>query len=179
MRLRTLLFLVALLSVVLLGMTPQAHLSSDDARSTGAPVGDSRDLDPKPPQTQTAVEQYQHHPSEEEIKLMARLIYAEAGVEPVEELIAVGAVVLNRVESSHFPNSVREVIYQPGQFESVGNEWFNSEPPEVAVYAAREAFKGVDPSQGALFFFNPNKTRNRFLWSRPVTVHLGGHRFTK
>ncbi len=178
MRPRIFVVLVALLSVALLGMTPQAHLSFDDeARLTGTPNNNERDLDPKPPKTRKPTEQYQ--PSEEEIELMARVIYAEAGVEPVEELIAVGAVVLNRVENSHFPNTVRDVIYQPGQFESVGNEWFNSEPPEVAVYAAREAFKGVDPSQGALFFFNPNKTRNRFLWSRPVTVHLGGHRFTK
>jgi N-acetylmuramoyl-L-alanine amidase len=111
------------------------------------------------------------------VDLLARLITAEAQGEPYEGQVAVGAVVMNRVKSPDFPNTIKEVIYQPYQFEPTLNGWIDKPAVESAVRAAREAIAGSDPTGGALFFFNPAMTNNAFLWSRPYKTTIGNHRF--
>lgn len=112
-----------------------------------------------------------------DVDLLARLITAEAQGEPYEGQVAVGAVVMNRVKSPDFPNTIREVIYQPYQFEPTLNGWIDKPAVESAVRAAREAIAGADPTNGALFFFNPANTSNAFLWSRPLKTTIANHRF--
>lgn len=117
--------------------------------------------------------------SADDLRWLAQLIWSEAEGEPYIGKVAVGAVVLNRVRSPLFPNSIRAVIFQGGQFEPVMNGRIYNPAPAVAYQAARDALNGWDPSYGALFFFNPAKTNNPFLWSRPVTTVIGRHRFTR
>jgi len=117
--------------------------------------------------------------SASDIDLIARLVRSEAEAEPYAGQVAVAAVVLNRVRSSRFPNTVREVIYQRHQFEPVSNGRINLPAGEVHRRAARDAAAGWDPSGGALFFFNPRKTSNSFLHGLAVTTTIGGHRFAR
>lgn len=112
-----------------------------------------------------------------DIALLARLIHAEAGAEPYVGKVAVGGVVLNRVQSSKFPQTIAGVIYQPRAFESVSNGIINRPPSKESIKAARDALSGWDPSGGALYFFNPAKTRNRWIWARRIINRLGKHVF--
>lgn len=112
-----------------------------------------------------------------DIALLARLIHAEAGAEPYVGKVAVGGVVLNRVQSSKFPQTIAGVIYQPHAFESVSNGIINRAPSKESLKAARDALSGWDPSGGALYFFNPAKTRNRWIWARRIINRLGKHVF--
>ena len=121
--------------------------------------------------------------SAEEIDLLARLITAEAGGEPYEGQVAVGAVVINRVKSPKFPNSIREVIYQKGQFSSLP-KLPGIVPTQSARRAAQEALNGKDPSGGALYFYNPDLASpegKRFFTTSGlrVTVRIGNHVFLK
>lgn len=111
--------------------------------------------------------------------LLAHLIHGEARGEPYLGQVAVGAVVMNRITDSNFPNTVAEIIYQPGAFSCVPDGQINLAPDASAIRAAQEAASGVDPSQGALFFFNPAKTSNKFIWSRPQILKIGNHIFTR
>ncbi len=121
---------------------------------------------------------YDYEP--EDIELLARLISSEAPGQPYEGQVAVAAVVLNRVRDPRFPDTIREVIFQPGQFSVVSNGQFYKRTVTARAHeAAIDALRGRDPSRGALFFFNPRKTSNKFLWSREVTVEIGDHRFAK
>ena len=113
-----------------------------------------------------------------EMDLLARCISGESRGEPHKGQVAVGAVILNRVKSPVFPNTVREVIYARNQFEVVRNGQINLAPTDSSVAAARAAAAGEDPTGGALYFFDPSKTRNAFLWNRPLKVTIGCHRFT-
>nr|MBO2507168.1 peptidoglycan-binding protein [Bacillota bacterium] len=111
--------------------------------------------------------------------LLARMVHAEAEGEPYAGQVAVAAVILNRLDSPLFPDTVRGVIYQPYQFEPVLNGRINLPAGPLAYRAVQDALNGWDPSYGALYFFNPGKTRNAFLWSRPHTVTIGNHRFAR
>ena len=93
--------------------------------------------------------------------------------------VAVGAVVLNRVKSSSFPNSVAGVIYQSGAFSVVNDGQINLTPNVTAKKAAQDAINGWDPSYGAIYYFNPSTATNKWIWSRPLTVTIGKHRFCK
>ncbi len=114
-----------------------------------------------------------------DINLLAKLVSAEAKGEPYKGQIAVAAVVLNRVKSSSFPNSIPDVIYEPGAFSPVANGEIWKEPVSSAINAVNEALTGTDPCYGALFFFNPAKTSNAFIWSRPQIIKIGNHIFTR
>ncbi len=114
-----------------------------------------------------------------DITLLARLISAEAKGEPYRGQVAVAAVVLNRVKSSSFPNSIPDVIYEPGAFSPVANGEIWKEPVSSAITAAHEALSGTDPAYGALFFFNPAKTSNKYIWSRPQIIQIGKHIFAR
>ena len=114
-----------------------------------------------------------------DVNLLARLIYGEARGEAYVGQVAVGAVVLNRVHSSKFPNTIAGVIYQSGAFTAVSDGQINMSPDSTAKKAAQDALNGWDPSYGALYYFNPNTATNGWIWSRPVTVVIGKHRFCK
>ena len=112
-----------------------------------------------------------------DIALLARVIHAEAGAEPYTGKVAVGGVILNRVQHSRFPQTIAGVIYQPHAFESVSNGMINRPASQESIKAARDALNGWDPSGGALYFFNPGKTKNRWIWSRRIINRLGKHVF--
>jgi len=109
--------------------------------------------------------------------LLARLISAEARGEPYAGQVAVGAVVLNRVDSPIFPDTVSGVIYQHGAFTCITDGQFNEPVAESSYRAARDALNGVDPSGGALYYFNPATATSQWIWSRPLLVVIGKHRF--
>jgi len=114
------------------------------------------------------------------IDLLARVIAAEAEGEPFEGQVAVGSVLLNRVQSPLFPNSVASVIYQPKAFESVSNGliWRRT-PSNVAYSAARAAINGWDPTYGCIFFWNPSKKVSAWIWSRKIIRWIGNHVFAR
>lgn len=111
--------------------------------------------------------------------LLARLVYGEARGEPYKGQVAVAAVVLNRVKSSKFPNSVSGVIYQSGAFSVVSDGQINLRPDETAIKAARDAMNGYDPTNGCLYYYNPAKTTNKWMLSKPVLLRIGNHAFFK
>ena len=117
--------------------------------------------------------------SNSDLNLLAKLVYAEARGEPYTGQVAVASVVLNRVKSSSFPNSVAGVIYQSGAFSVVNDGQINLTPNTTAKKAAQDAINGWDPSYGAIYYFNPKTATNKWIWSRPVTVVIGNHRFCK
>ncbi len=109
--------------------------------------------------------------------LLARLISAEARGEPYVGQVAVGAVVLNRVEHPSFPNSIAGVIYQSGAFSCIADGQFNQPVAESAYRAADDALNGWDPTGGAIYYFNPSTATSAWIWSRPLIVNIGKHRF--
>ena len=112
-----------------------------------------------------------------ELELLARLISAEARGEPYVGQVAVGAVVLNRVEHPSFPNSIAEVIFQPGAFSCMLDGQWDEPIADSAWAAAREAMNGSDPSGGAICYFNPATATSAWIWSRPELLTIGNHRF--
>jgi len=113
------------------------------------------------------------------INLLARAIYGEARGESYTGQVAVGAVIMNRVRSSKFPNTIAGVIYQRGAFDAVSDGQINLTPDATARKAAQDALNGWDPTYGAIYYFNPNTATNDWIWSRPMTVTIGKHRFCK
>ncbi|EGW38938.1 MULTISPECIES: spore cortex-lytic enzyme [unclassified Desulfosporosinus] len=111
--------------------------------------------------------------------LLARCVNAEARGEPYTGQVAVAAVIINRISDPAFPKTVADIIYQPKAFSSVDDGQINLPPSASALRAAQEAVNGSDPSGGALFFFNPAKTKNKYIWSRPQIKKIGNHIFTK
>ena len=111
------------------------------------------------------------------LDLLARVISAEARGEPYSGQVAVGAVILNRVEHPSFPNTIAGVVYQPGAFTCMVDGQFNEPVAESAVRAARDALNGADPSGGAIYYFNPNTATSSWIWSRPLILQIGNHRF--
>ena len=114
-----------------------------------------------------------------DLNLLSRLIYGEARGESYTGQVAVGAVVLNRVKSSSFPNTIPGVIYQSGAFDVVSDGQINLTPNSTAQKAAQDALNGWDPTYGAIYYFNPATATNKWIWSRPMTVTIGKHRFCK
>ena len=117
--------------------------------------------------------------SSSNLNLLSRVVYGEARGESYTGQVAVAAVVLNRVKSSSFPNTISGVVYQSGAFDCVSDGQINLTPNETAIKAAQDALNGWDPSYGALYYFNPATATNKWIWSRPMTVTIGKHRFCK
>ena len=117
--------------------------------------------------------------SSNDLYLLAKVIAAEARGEPYTGQVAVGAVVLNRVSHASFPDTIPGVIYQSGAFTCVTDSNWKVEPTAEAKKAARDAINGWDPTGGAIYYYNPKKTSNKWMLSRPVLVTIGGHRFCK
>lgn len=115
--------------------------------------------------------------SSSQVDLLARLISAEARGEPYSGQVAVGAVVLNRIKHPSFPNTLPGVIYQSGAFTCITDGQFNQPVAESAYRAARDALNGVDPSDGAIYYFNPSTATSSWIWSRPLITVIGKHRF--
>lgn len=118
--------------------------------------------------------------SKNEIDLLARLVRAEAEIEPYQGKVAVACVVLNRVESSSFPNTIKDVIYQKGQFQPVGNGEINKTADADSIKAVHEALNEKrNVASGSLFFYNPAIATSRWLDSRATTLVIGHHVFKK
>ena len=111
------------------------------------------------------------------VELLARVISAEARGEPYSGQVAVGAVILNRVDHPSFPNSIAGVVYQPGAFTCMMDGQFDKPVAESSVRAARDAINGADPSGGAIYYFNPDTATSAWIWSRPLIKVIGKHRF--
>ena len=114
---------------------------------------------------------------ENDVALLARLISAEARGEPYAGQVAVGAVVLNRMEHPSFPGTLSGVIYQRGAFSCLDDGQFNQPVAASAYRAARDALNGWDPTGGAIYYYNPSTATNRWIRTRPVIVVIGKHRF--
>ena len=115
--------------------------------------------------------------SREDITLLARTVYSEARGEPYEGQVAVAAVVLNRLKHPDFPSNIRGVIFQPLAFTAVADGQFWLTPNQTAYNAVNEALKGWDPSNGALYYWNPVTATSKWIWSRTITHHIGKHVF--
>ncbi len=116
-----------------------------------------------------------------DVQLIARAINGEARGEPYEGQVAVGAVILNRVKSAKFPNTIAGVIYQSGAFTAVSDNQINVpiSSNSTVVKAAQDALNGWDPTGGAIYYFNPNTATNKWIWSRPQIKTIGNHIFCK
>ena len=112
-----------------------------------------------------------------DVYLLARLINGEARGEPYVGQVAVGAVVLNRVKSSKFPNTISGVIYQAGAFDAVRDGQINLAPSSSALRAAQDALNGWDPTYGCLYYYNPKTATNQWIRSRPIIKTIGAHVF--
>ena len=114
---------------------------------------------------------------ESSVELLARVISAEARGEPYSGQVAVGAVILNRVEHPSFPSTIAGVVYQPGAFTCMVDGQIDQPVADSAYRAARDALNGADPSGGAIYYFNPSTATSSWIWSRPLIITIGNHRF--
>ena len=112
-----------------------------------------------------------------DLNLLARCVYAEARGESYVGQVAIAAVVLNRVKSSKFPNSISGVIYQPWAFTCVNDGQINYTPNQTAIKAAQDALNGWDPTYGALYYYNPKTATSSWIFSRTTTITIGNHVF--
>ena len=112
-----------------------------------------------------------------DVALLARLISAEARGESYEGQVAVGAVVMNRIAHPSFPNTLSGVIYQRGAFSCLDDGQFDEPVAQSAYAAARDAMNGYDPTGGAIYYFNQATATSQWIWSRPLIVQIGKHRF--
>ena len=117
--------------------------------------------------------------SNSDVTLLAKLIAAEARGESYKGQVAVGAVVLNRVSHPSFPDTIAGVIYQKGAFSCVNDSNWSVSPDSTSLKAARDCINGWDPSGGAIYYYNPSKTSNSFMYSRPVITVIGNHKFCR
>ena len=112
-----------------------------------------------------------------DVDLLARVISAESRGEPYAGQVAVGAVILNRISHPSFPNTLAGVIYQPGAFSCLNDGGINAPVADSAYKAARDAINGSDPSGGAIYYYNPEKSTSKWIFSRKVITTIGKHRF--
>jgi N-acetylmuramoyl-L-alanine amidase len=115
----------------------------------------------------------------DDVMLLSRMIQAEAKGEPYIGKVAVGAVILNRIESPVFPKSLSGVLFQPGAFQSVSNGTLWNEPDAESVRAANNALSGWDPSYGCLYFWNPATSTSRWIWNKTPVMRIGKHVFAR
>ncbi len=117
--------------------------------------------------------------SKTDVNLIAKCINGEARGEPYEGMVAVGAVILNRVKSPSFPNTVSGVVYQNGAFDAVSDGQVNLTPSQSCINAAKDAINGWDPSGNAIYYYNPKTATNKWIRTRPIIVTIGNHVFCK
>lgn len=116
-----------------------------------------------------------------DLQLMARAINGEARGESYEGQVAVGAVIMNRVKHSSFPNTIAGVIYEPGAFTAVSDGQINEPIAEnsTVLKAAQDALNGWDPTDGCIYYFNPNTATSSWIWSKTIVKTIGKHNFCK
>lgn len=112
-----------------------------------------------------------------EMDILAKVIYSEARGEPYKGQVAVGAVVMNRIQSSQFPNTIQGVVFQKGAFTAVSDGQYYLTPNETAYKAALDAVRGWDPSYNSIYYFNPDTATSAWIWSRPQNIKIGKHIF--
>ena len=117
--------------------------------------------------------------NEADVNLLARAINGEARGEPYEGQVAVGAVILNRVDHPSFPNTIAGTIYQPGAFTAVDDGQINAQMYQSCIRAARDALNGWDPTGGAIYYYNPSTATNQWIRTRPIITTIGKHVFCK
>lgn len=117
--------------------------------------------------------------TDKDLKMMANAVYGESRGEPYEGQVAVAAVILNRVRSSQFPNTATGVIFQPGAFTAVADGQIWLTPNDSALKAVKDAVSGWDPSDGCLYYFNPETATSKWIWSRPQYKKIGKHIFCR
>ena len=114
-----------------------------------------------------------------DVNILARIIHGEARGESYTGKVAVGAVILNRVQDSRFPKTIAGVIYQPGAFDAVADGQINLAPDSTSIKAARDALNGWDPTYGCVYYWNPATATSKWIWSRPIITQIGKHVFAK
>ncbi len=144
------------------GLTPDGIVGKRTAQAMGLSLSESTSS---------------NQTSSTDLNLLARVIYGEARGEPYTGQVAVAAVVLNRVRSSSFPNTIAGVVYQSGAFDCVADGQINLTPNQSAYNAARDALNGWDPSYGCLFYYNPRTATSKWMLARPVKLNIGNHAF--
>ncbi|WP_410511322.1 spore cortex-lytic enzyme [Paenibacillus sp. BR2-3] len=112
-----------------------------------------------------------------EMDIMAKIIYSEARGEPYTGQVAVGAVVMNRIQSNQFPNNIKDVVFQPGAFTAVDDGQFWLIPNRTAYLAALDAVRGWDPTNHSLYYFNPDTATSSWIWTRSQNLKIGKHIF--
>jgi N-acetylmuramoyl-L-alanine amidase len=156
------------------GLNPSGNVDAATFRALGfnPRVGGGTVVNKSPATQSTGVA------NQNDLHLLAKAVYGEARGEPLEGQVAVAAVILNRVRSPLFPNTVAGVIYEPLAFTCVADGQFYLTPDSSAYRAAQLALDGWDPTGGALYYFNPATATSRWIWSRPYIKTIGRHRFT-
>lgn len=127
------------------------------------------------PRTWEAMENYSLNKAE--LDVMAKIIYSESRGESYTGQVAVGAVVMNRIQSHQFPNTIHDVVFQPGAFTAVDDNQFRLTPNRTAYMAAQDAVRGWDPTGGSLYYFNPDTATSSWIWSLPQNKKIGSHIF--
>lgn len=149
------------------GLTADGLVGEETLRALGMEIGSTGKTDLS---STTGVQEH-------DVALLAKVISAEARGEPYAGQVAVGAVILNRVEHPAFPNTLAGVVYQPGAFSCMDDGQIDQPVAQSARQAAREALNGTDPSGGAIYYFNPATATSGWIWSRPLIKVIGKHRF--
>lgn len=141
-----------------------------DQQNSGSPSAPKGDADVPPASSLSGM-------TENDLKLMANAVYGESRGEPYVGQVAVAAVILNRVSNAAFPNTISGVIFQPGAFTAVADGQINLTPNETAKKAVREALSGVDPTNGCIYYFNPETATSKWIWTRKQVKTIGKHIF--
>lgn len=149
------------------------------ARTSGQGSGRAGQTGQSAPTRQTLAAPVRGSLTPAEWELLARAVHAEARGEPLAGQVAVAAVILNRRDDPRFPRRIDQIIYQPGAFEAVTDGQINLKPDATAYRAVALALRGWDPSGGALYYYNPARTSNRWIWNRPVIKVIGRHWFAR
>ncbi|MFE5322401.1 cell wall hydrolase [Paenibacillus sp. NPDC056579] len=129
------------------------------------------------PQTWTALKKYSLN--KEELDILAKVIYSEARGESYTGQVAVGAVVMNRLQSGQYGDNIKDVVFQKGAFTAVADGQYWLTPDSTAYMAAQDAVRGWDPTYDSMYYFNPQTATSKWIWSRPQTVQIGNHIFAK
>ncbi|WP_231573484.1 spore cortex-lytic enzyme [Paenibacillus sp. FSL H7-0737] len=113
----------------------------------------------------------------EEMDILAKVIYSESRGEPYKGQVAVGAVVMNRIQSSQFPDNIKDVVFQKGAFTAVSDGQYWLTPNRTAYLAALDAVRGWDPTNNSIYYFNPDTATSAWIWTRPQNLKIGKHIF--
>ncbi|WP_411343332.1 cell wall hydrolase [Paenibacillus sp. WLX1005] len=153
------------------GVAGPATFSKLGVKSTGIVTASA-------PVTSTSNRSGSYKMDQDSLDILAHVIYGEARGESFEGQVAVGAVVLNRVQSGEFPSTIWGVVMQPGQFTAVADGQYYLTPSKTAYNAAKQALRGVDPTNGSLYYYNPRIATSEWSMKRPAVITLGQHIFT-